>query len=171
MQIYNVFMFFWLFNFVIGWCQMTLAGAFAEYYWTLDKSSFLCCACRLFWSAWRTFRYHMGSVAFGSLLIATCQTIRTVIEYVQSKVKGQETQCAKFCLKCCACCFWCLEKCLKYISRNAYILIALRGRNFCSAAADAVRLISENFVRAFALDRVADFVLFVGKMVIVGGTG
>ena len=38
LQIYNLFMGFWLMNFVIALGQITLAGAFASYYWAFDKS-------------------------------------------------------------------------------------------------------------------------------------
>ncbi|XP_070182253.1 choline transporter-like protein 2, partial [Littorina saxatilis] len=37
MQVYMLFMFFWLMNFVVALGQMTLAGAFASYYWAFDK--------------------------------------------------------------------------------------------------------------------------------------
>lgn len=37
LQIFNVFMFFWLANFVLALGQVTLAGAFASYYWALNK--------------------------------------------------------------------------------------------------------------------------------------
>lgn len=37
LQFYNVFLFFWCANFVLGLGQMTLAGAFASYYWAAKK--------------------------------------------------------------------------------------------------------------------------------------
>lgn len=37
LQFYNVFLFFWCANFVTALGQMTLAGAFASYYWALKK--------------------------------------------------------------------------------------------------------------------------------------
>ena len=37
LQIFNVFMFFWLANFVLALGQVTLAGAFASYYWAMNK--------------------------------------------------------------------------------------------------------------------------------------
>jgi len=40
-------------------------------------------------------RYHMGSVAFGSLLIAICQLIRIILEYLDRKLKGSENPVAK----------------------------------------------------------------------------
>ncbi|OPJ89283.1 hypothetical protein AV530_010144 [Patagioenas fasciata monilis] len=37
LQFFNLFMFFWLANFVIALGQVTLAGAFASYYWAFKK--------------------------------------------------------------------------------------------------------------------------------------
>ena len=37
LQIYMLFMFFWLMNFIVALGQMTLAGAFASYYWAYEK--------------------------------------------------------------------------------------------------------------------------------------
>lgn len=37
LQIFNAFMFFWLANFVLALGQVTLAGAFASYYWAMQK--------------------------------------------------------------------------------------------------------------------------------------
>lgn len=35
---------------------------------------------------------------------------------------------AKFVLSCLKCCFWCLEKFIKFLNRNAYIMVSsLRG--------------------------------------------
>ncbi len=39
------------------------------------------------------------------------------------------------------CCMWCLEKIVAFINRNAYILIAIKGKGYCCAAADAIVLI------------------------------
>ena len=33
-----LFMFLWVMNWIIAFGQMTLAGAFASYYWAYDKS-------------------------------------------------------------------------------------------------------------------------------------
>ena len=46
-----------------------------------------------------SFRYHLGSLAFGSLLIAIVQIIRVGLEYLDRKLKGSENQVAKFFLK------------------------------------------------------------------------
>jgi len=38
LEIFQVFMWLWVMNFIIALGQMTLAGAFASYYWAFDKS-------------------------------------------------------------------------------------------------------------------------------------
>jgi len=45
----------------------------------------------------------------------------------------------------------CFERFIKYINRNAYILIALKGENFCSAAKEAMGLLWDNAGRASVL--------------------
>ena len=71
------------------------------------------------------FRYHTGSIAFGALIIAIIQIIRVGLEYLDAKLKGRENAVAKFFLKCLKCCFWCLEKFMKMINKNAYILVSM----------------------------------------------
>ena len=44
-------------------------------------------------------RYHLGTVAFGSLLIALVQLIRVILEYVDHKLRESQTTVAKFVMK------------------------------------------------------------------------
>ena len=39
MQVYHLFGWFWIMNFIIALGQCVLAGAFASYYWALDKKN------------------------------------------------------------------------------------------------------------------------------------
>lgn len=167
MQIYMLFMFFWLMNFVVALGQMTLAGAFASYYWAFNKDKDMP-ATPVLSSLGRSLRYHMGSLAFGSLIIALVQLVRSFLEYIDRKLKSSENKVAKFILKCLKCCFWCLEKLLKFINKNAYILIAIYGRSFCTATKDAFMLIMRNILRTFVLDKVSDFIMFISKLMVTG---
>ncbi|XP_074655894.1 choline transporter-like protein 2 isoform X3 [Tubulanus polymorphus] len=169
LQIYNLFMLFWLMNFVVALGQMTLAGAFASYYWAFSKPADIP-AFPLSASFWRCIRYHLGSIAFGSLIIAIIQLIRAMLEYLDHKLKGSENPVAKFFLKCLKCFFWCLEKFMKFLNKNAYILIAVYGKNFCTSAKNAFFLILRNIVRVVVIDKVTDFVIFIAKLVVVGAT-
>uniref|UniRef100_A0A670XSZ7 Choline transporter-like protein n=1 Tax=Pseudonaja textilis TaxID=8673 RepID=A0A670XSZ7_PSETE len=169
-QIINVFVFLWLVNFSIALGQCTLAGAFASYYWAFRKPADIP-PCPLFSSFGRAIRYHTGSLAFGSLILAVVQLIRVILEYLDHKLKGSQNAFAKFLLCCLKCCFWCLEKFLKFINRNAYIMIAIYGKNFCTSAKDAFFLLMRNVVRVAVLDKVTDFLLFLGKLLVAGAVG
>uniref|UniRef100_A0A672SAI0 Choline transporter-like protein n=1 Tax=Sinocyclocheilus grahami TaxID=75366 RepID=A0A672SAI0_SINGR len=169
-QFYNLFLFFWCANFVTALGQVTLAGAFASYYWAFKKPDDIP-AFPVFNSLGRALRYHTGSLAFGSLILAIVQVIRVILEYLDQKLKGAQNKCAKFLLSCLKCCFWCLEKFIKFLNRNAYIMVAIYGKNFCTSAKDAFFLLMRNIIRVAVLDKVTDFLLFLGKLLIVGIVG
>ncbi|XP_065149779.1 choline transporter-like protein 2 isoform X2 [Paramisgurnus dabryanus] len=169
-QFYNLFLFFWCVNFVTALGQVTLAGAFASYYWAFKKPDDMP-AFPVFSSLGRALRYHTGSLAFGSLILAIVQIIRVILEYLDQKLKGAQNRFAKFLLSCLKCCFWCLEKFIKFLNRNAYIMVAIYGKNFCTSAKDAFFLLMRNIVRVAVLDKVTDFLLFLGKLLIVGIVG
>uniref|UniRef100_A0A8C0HSB0 Choline transporter-like protein n=1 Tax=Buteo japonicus TaxID=224669 RepID=A0A8C0HSB0_9AVES len=170
LQFFNVFMFFWLANFVIALGQVTLAGAFASYYWAFKKPDDMP-AFPLFSSFGRALRYHTGSLAFGSLILAIVQVIRVTLEYLDHRLKAADNKFAKFLLSCLKCCFWCLEKFIKFLNRNAYIMIAVYGTNFCTSARNAFFLLMRNIIRVAVLDKVTDFLFFLGKLLIVGSVG
>ncbi|XP_070782898.1 choline transporter-like protein 2 isoform X1 [Enoplosus armatus] len=169
-QFYNVFLFFWCANFVTALGQVTLSGAFASYYWAFKKPEDIP-AYPIFSSLGRALRYHTGSLAFGSLILSMVQVIRVILEYLDQKLKGAQNKFAKFLLSCMKCCFWCLEKCIKFLNRNAYIMIAIYGKSFCPSARDAFFLLMRNIIRVAVLDKVTDFLLFLGKLLIVGIVG
>uniref|UniRef100_A0A8C5LQV2 Choline transporter-like protein n=1 Tax=Leptobrachium leishanense TaxID=445787 RepID=A0A8C5LQV2_9ANUR len=167
---HNAFMFLWLANFVIALGQVTLAGAFASYYWAFKKPDDMP-AFPIFSSLGRALRYHTGSLAFGSLILAIVQLIRILLEYLDHKLKGADNKFARFLLCCLKCCFWCLEKFIKFLNRNAYIMIAIYGTNFCTSARNAFFLLMRNIIRVAVLDKVTDFLLFLGKLLVVGCVG
>ncbi|XP_049911770.1 choline transporter-like protein 5-B isoform X2 [Epinephelus moara] len=166
----NLFVFLWLVNFTIALGQCTLAGAFASYYWALRKPTDIP-ACPLYSSFSRAIRYHTGSLAFGSLILAVVQLVRIVLEYLDHNLKGSQNAFARFVLCCLKCCFWCLEHFIKFINRNAYIMIAIYGKNFCTSSKDAFFLLMRNVIRVAVLDKVTDFLLFLGKLLISGSVG
>lgn len=169
-QFYNVFLFFWLVNFTIALGEIILAGAFASYYWAFNKPADMP-KFPVMASMGRALRYHVGSLAFGSLILAIVQTIRVLLEYIDQKVRAAQNKVAKFILSCMKCCFWCLEKFLKFLNRNAYIMIAIYGNNFCTSAKNAFFLLMRNIIRVVVLDKVTDFLLLLGKLLIVGAVG
>ncbi|XP_030053170.1 choline transporter-like protein 4 isoform X2 [Microcaecilia unicolor] len=170
LQIYNIFGFLWCINFVIALGQCVLAGAFASYYWAFNKPKDIPCF-PVAGAFMRTLRYHTGSLAFGALILTIVQMIRMVLEYLDHKVKDSHNAFARFLMCCLKCCFWCLEKFIKFLNRNAYIMIAVYGKNFCTSAKNAFSLLMRNILRVVILDKVTDLLLFFGKLLVVGGVG
>ncbi|GFR06390.1 choline transporter-like protein 4 [Trichonephila clavata] len=165
-QFYNLFGLFWALFFCVGVGQVSLSGAFASYYWTRDKTKNIP-ICAIGGGTYRCIRYHLGSIAFGSLLIAIVRMIRVMLEYIDKKCKKYDNPCTRAILCCMKCCFWCLEKFLRFISKNAYIMIAIYGKNFCSSSKKAFQLLMRNILRVVVLDKITDFLLFMGKLVVV----
>ncbi|KAF6727446.1 Choline transporter-like protein 5 [Oryzias melastigma] len=170
LHLVNLFMLLWLLNFILALNQCTLAGAFASYYWALVKPRDVP-GCPLYSSFSRAIRYHTGSLAFGSLILALTQMVRVVLEYLDYRLKGSQNGCARFLICCLRSCFWCLEHFIRFLNRNAYIMIAIYGKNFCTSSKEAFRLLMRNVVRVVVLDKVTDFLLFLGKLLISGGLG
>ena len=165
LQIYMVIALYWVTNFIIALGEMTLAGAYASYYWARRKPKdipmFPVVA-----ALWRPLRFHIGSLAFGSFIIAVIQIIRTLLEYVEEKVEAQSNPITRFIFCCCKCFFWCLEKFMRFINRNAYIEIAVYGYNFCAAAKSAFFLLMRNILRVTVLNSITSFILFLFKLTI-----
>ncbi|XP_067886787.1 choline transporter-like protein 1 [Heterodontus francisci] len=167
--IYHLFGLIWISEFILACQQMTVAGAVVTYYFTRDKSHLpetpiLSSICRLI-------RYHLGTVAKGAFIITLVKIPRLILMYVHNQLKGKENACAKCMLKSCMCCLWCLEKCLLYLNRNAYVATAINSTSFCTSARDAFMILVENALKVAAINTVGDFVLFLGKVLIVLITG
>lgn len=158
----------WISEFILAFQQMAIAGAVVTYYFTRNKSQMT--SVPILKSMARTFRYHLGTIAKGSFIITLVKIPRLILTYIHSQLKGKENACARCMLKACVCCLWCLEKCLAYLNQNAYTATAINSTSFCTSARDAFVILVENALRVAAINTVGDFVLFLGKVLIVSCT-
>ncbi|KAF1773448.1 Thioredoxin-like fold [Phytophthora cactorum] len=168
LMIYHLFGLLWTSQFIQAAAYATIAGAFCEYYWTLDKRQVP--ARPVFRSMWRTIRYHFGSVAFGSLIIAVVQMFRIALEYIDQKMRAakQGNAVVKVAMMCLKCFLWCFEKCLKFLNKNAFIIMAMKGRSFCPAMKDSFSLLLANAARVATVSIVSRFLMILGKLFITG---
>uniref|UniRef100_A0A3B4YTV5 Choline transporter-like protein n=1 Tax=Stegastes partitus TaxID=144197 RepID=A0A3B4YTV5_9TELE len=146
LQLSNLLVFLWLVNFSLALEQCTLAGTFASYYWAKRKPQDIP-PCPLFLSFNRAIRYHTGSLAFGALILSVVQLFKIILEYLEQRLKGVDNSLSRSIMCCLKCCFWCLEKFLRYMNHNAYIMVAIYGKNFCTSAREAFFLLMRNVVR------------------------
>ncbi|KAK6636865.1 hypothetical protein RUM43_010529 [Polyplax serrata] len=169
LQLYNLLMVLWSLFFASGFGQMVLASTFATYYWTFNKDNLP--VMMVASGVWKVMRYHLGTVSFGSLLLALCNWLRVIIEFVYNYLNKYDNNFVK-CLKCCcSCVFWCLNAFLKFLNKNAYVMCAIHGKNFCNSARLAFNLLTRNILRVVILDRVTNFLFFLGKLMVTTALG
>ena len=75
-------------------------------------------------------------------------------------------------IMCCLRCFlWVLERIIKFINRNAYIMVAVKGTGYCQSAGRAVSLLISNALRLVAVNVIGDVLLWLGKLTVTGSCG
>jgi len=169
--IYHLFGLLWFNAFVIAATQFVLASSTCLWYFSQGTGQAAKGTIRK--SIHRLLRYHFGSIAFGSLILAIVQMIRLILAYMQQqakKMQGKEGKIIKFVLGCLQCYMACFERFVKFLNKNAYIQIALTGKNFCMAAKDAFFLILRNPLRFGVVNGIGAIFIFFGKVFVASIT-
>mmetsp|Transcript_28591 Transcript_28591/g.51833 ORF Transcript_28591/g.51833 Transcript_28591/m.51833 type:complete len:827 (-) Transcript_28591:30-2510(-) len=165
---YAFFCLLWHNAFLIALGQCIIAGAVGTWFFAnnADKGSepVLCRSTR------NALCYNFGSLAFGSLIIAIVQFLKWVMRYLAEQAKAQKNRVAVVVFRALASCLWCFEKCIKFLNKNAYIQVALKGTPFCTSAKEAFFLILRNIVRFGALAMLGRVVDFLGISFITTAT-
>lgn len=165
---FHLFGILWINAFLIALEQFILASTVAIWYFSVGSDAGV--QRPISRSVYRAFRYHLGSLAFGSFILAVVWAIKYMLIYIRSYVKahtGDETsRLVQYLLKCLQCYVNCFERFVKFLNKNAYIQIALHSCNFCAAARDAFFLILRNAGRFAALGSIGAVFLFLGRWTI-----
>jgi len=169
--IYHLFGLLWLNAFVIAATQFIIASSVCLWYFSRGTGQEATKTVRT--SIYRLFRYHFGSIAFGSLILAIIQMIRLILAYFQAqakKMQGKEGKLVRMALGCLQCYVACFERFIKFLNKNAYIQIALTGKNFCLAAKDAFFLILRNPIRFGVVHGIGTIFILFGKVFVASIT-
>lgn len=59
---------------------------------------------------------------------------------------------------------WYLEHVMKFINRNAYIVVAVKGTSYCVSAGRAIQLLVMNALRLAAVNTIGDALTWLGKV-------
>eukprot|EP00754_Rhynchopus_humris_P040199 Rhum_TRINITY_DN23241_c0_g1::Rhum_TRINITY_DN23241_c0_g1_i1::g.177476::m.177476/K06515/SLC44A1, CD92; solute carrier family 44 (choline transporter-like protein), member 1 len=165
----HLFFFLWTAMFILDTSYLSTAMAASFWYFSGDgdgEKRLPLCSPVL--AVLKTIRYHLGTTVFGSLVIALCKLLRWVLTRMQKLAEGEgEAGCA---LKVLCCCMCCLEKCLKFLTEKAYVMTAIEGRNFISAASRAVALVVANLAIVAVAEVIGAFIVIMAKLLVVGTT-
>ena len=159
---YLIFCAFWTLCFIMAFGEIVIAMCVSKWYFSRDKSRVG--SCTVFSSIIDTARYHTGTAAFGSLLIAVTKMIRAFVTYLQKKARDLDNKVGEALLCCCQCCLWVFEKVIKFLNKNAYIQTAIFGTPFCRSAREAFQLIVRNAGKIASITYVSTLILFIGKL-------
>jgi choline transporter-like protein 2/4/5 len=121
-------------------------------------------------AVWAGLRYNLGTILFGSLLIAIIQFVRALFLYFKEQFleEWSESATVKCAIKCIEYCLWYIQKVVEIISKNAFIVCCSMKTNFCSSAGTAMSLIGANGARVGVLATLATVACFLLKVFIVG---
>lgn len=172
---YLFFCLLWTMNFIAGIGTLVIAVAIARWYFTAPDDRHQVNSLSVFKAYGIVLRYHMGTAAFGGLIIAIVQLARWIALYIEKHFKqtgsGTRTIIIRVVFCCVDCCLACLECCMKFISKNAYIQTAIHGGGFCSGCKEAFFVIARNILSIGAVSVVSGLGLLVGKIWICGVVG
>lgn len=111
---------------------------------------------------------HMGSIAFGSFIIAVVRFIKIVFLYAAQKFAkaSGENVIAKTVVKVGMCVLSCIERVCDYINSSAYAYIAVSGKGFCHSALSAFLLQLKHLTKFAFANLIAKVFIFIGKIAI-----
>lgn len=155
---YHLFVVWWMVHFLIGCQHMVIAGATATWYFTRDK---IRVENAIMKSYKFTFKYHLGSVALGSLILTAVQFIRSFIRATIRKNRN-------FIGYLLAWMFKYIEKFIAFLTKNAYIEIAIYGDGFFVSGKRAFRVLTNNVINVTLINSVGDFVMVLGRFLVTG---
>lgn len=121
---YHLFALFYINAFLNAYNQFILASTACLWYW--EHSIPGQPESPVYKSFFRGGRYHLGSLAFGSLILAIVRFIMAILEYFKKKMETVGGQKSKFytCLiTCCQCCLNCVARFIEFINRHAWIQV------------------------------------------------
>lgn len=165
---FHFFHLLWNMQFLFYFGYLVFAGATADWYFSEtaangeDKKVALAPVTR---AVGRTTRYHLGTVAITSLIIAIIQFIRATVAYIQRKTRSNPPNQVQRCVFCMIqCCLKCIECCMDKINKNALIWTAIYGDGFVVSACSSFALIWRNLARVAAINLVSTFLLMIAKL-------
>jgi hypothetical protein len=183
--LFDLFMWVWLCEFIQAIGIFTIGGDVAEWYFTdtsavadanddEDGAKGSCCdkcknnggVCGAFC---HTMRLHAGTAAFGALVLAIIKFIKWWIQLMVNEIQkaNGENKCLKYILMCVMCIVHCFERCIKYLSKNAYLYSTIRGTSFCWSAYKSFVLLWNNFARFGATGISSAVIMLFGKLAIM----
>eukprot|EP00933_Yihiella_yeosuensis_P033620 TRINITY_DN27294_c0_g1_i1.p1 TRINITY_DN27294_c0_g1~~TRINITY_DN27294_c0_g1_i1.p1 ORF type:complete len:627 (+),score=76.52 TRINITY_DN27294_c0_g1_i1:66-1946(+) len=144
--LFYVFMSLWIEYFLNALYEFTIGYAMAEYYYApIDHDGEKDVGCCSLWDGFSVgVLFHMGSLAFGSFLVACFGLLQFILSLVEAQNQGTQKNAIVSCIVCVlqslvtTC-----KTVVELINKNAYVDIAITSQHYCTAAKEATSLMVE----------------------------
>lgn len=117
--------------------------------------------------AWlRAVTLNLGSICFGSLIVAILETIRSMLQIFAS-LANQSGNCVAACLlSCLSCIIGMIESWIEFFNRFAYTFVGCYGYSFVTASKHVFKLFKSKGWSAIVNDDLTGNVFFMGNVII-----
>ena len=127
-------------------------------------------------SIYWAFRYHLGSLSFGALILAIVWLIQIclafIVNYVNKlKNKGIDSRIINVFIKCLLCFVSCFERIVQFISKLGFIQVAVTSKNFCTSCIKAGSLLLTNPMKFGFVTAMGEVFVFIGKLFVAAAAG
>ena len=167
MMLYLIFALLWIVTFMKYKTALITMISASTYYFnsTEDKDG----EAEVGFATSCVYKYHLGTIAFGSFLIALIEFIKVIFEFMaEQMVKASGENAAVKCLVCCGRCILnCFEKIIDYLSRAAFSYIAISGEGFCTGMYNGMLLNLKHGLEFAWANTLAVGFVWLGKISIV----
>ena len=149
LKLFHLFHGFWNYHLIFGVTQFVIALMCCRWYFHNERKHEL--NNLLLKSYGTALFYQLGSIAFGSLILAALSTVKAVLAYFYRQLNSIEGnpvgRCMKYLYACILCFLDCFERMIQFLTRHSYTQMAMTGKSFCSSSKDAFYLVVRNTAR------------------------
>ncbi|SPQ93849.1 unnamed protein product (mitochondrion) [Plasmodiophora brassicae] len=166
--VYHFFHLFWCMQVFVYFTYLVVAGVIVDWYFTPAGTNGVKKVKSGLVNRWffNTLVYHLGTVAFGALIIAIIRFVRTVVTYLERKTKARQNRVQRAVYSCVHVCLKGLDCVLGKVSKNAFVFVALYGKAFLPASSAAFALLWRNLARVAAVSAVSHYIVLLGKVLV-----
>ncbi|SJX60021.1 related to PNS1-Protein of unknown function [Sporisorium reilianum f. sp. reilianum] len=160
-MVFIVFAYYWISEVIKNVAFTTVAGIFGVAYYNANKVAH---------AAWGAFKrsttYSLGSICFGSLIVAILDLLRALFNLLQSQAAADGDMVGSILACIASCCIGCITWLVEYFNRYAYINIALYGNGYIAAAKETWSLLKDRGIDALINDSLVNIVFNCGAFIV-----
>jgi len=170
LNILAVLCFFWGQLTLLNISTVTTNGAVGSWYFSPTTVERGCVGCRpaVCAALFRACTTSLGSIAFGSLLVAIIRTIIVVVKFCADRANASGNPYLRCAFCCCVCLLSCLERVTKWLTDYAFVYVAVYGTPFITSGIEVMELLASSGMGALAQQSLVSPVLYLACLLGLG---